>query len=322
MANYLVTGFTGDDVTASLDAHMHAALVGAGSYVTALGNQLAASIIDANTIRLADGALFFQGLFACIPTGQTADVALKSGSQGQNRLDLIGFQYTKDVTTGQESGTFVAIDGTPVAGTPTEPTYPTGDCLSGAVTAFMPLYRVRLTGITVEAVTRHGQWTALKPVSQSGQAYDTLTARIDQAQRTITQLQTSLASATAQLGQVQQRYAEVVIVPGDHISISDEYCAGGVTGSGKNLYFFVPLSRTLVGVSSATLSNPNVAKITARKSDGGYIAEGKTVSAIGEVSCKVCENGVAVSVKSAEALGAGNNTPATVSIDTFSFTFA
>lgn len=70
MANYLVTGFTGQDVTASLDAHMHAALVGAGSYVTALGSQLAASIVDANTIRLADGALFFQGCSLASPRGR------------------------------------------------------------------------------------------------------------------------------------------------------------------------------------------------------------------------------------------------------------
>ena len=162
MENYLVTGFTGQNVTASLDAHMHAALVGAGSYVTAVGNRLAASIVDANTIRLADGALFLQGLFACIPTGQYADVSITSGSQGQNRLDLIGFQYTKNVATGQETGTFVAIKGTPVTGTPQAPAYTAGDCLSGDVSAFLPLYLVRLTGLTLESVSQHPDWQQLK----------------------------------------------------------------------------------------------------------------------------------------------------------------
>lgn len=328
MANYLVTGFTGQDVTASLDAHMHAALVGAGSYVTALGSQLAASIVDANTIRLADGALFFQGLFACIPTGQTADVALESGSQGQNRLDLIGFQYTKDVTTGQEQGTFVALKGTPVAGTPTAPTYTAGDCLSGAVSAFLPLYLVRLTGITVESVARHGQWQSLTPVSQATQTTASLTKQLSQAQAAISSLQTGLTQAnqtaaalSAQLAQVQQKYAGLVIVPGDRVTINDEYCAGGVTGSGANLYFFIPLSRTLVGVTGATLSNPGTATITARKSDGGYIANEQTVSALGEVTCKVCENGVAVSIKAAASYGAVNNTPATVSLSKCTLAF-
>nr|DAO30842.1 MAG TPA: hypothetical protein [Caudoviricetes sp.] len=301
MTNYLVTGFTGQDVTASLDAHMHAALVGAGSYVTALGSQLAASIVDANTIRLADGALFFQGLFACIPTGQTADVALESGSQGQNRLDLIGFQYTKDVTTGQEQGTFVALKGTPVAGTPEAPAYTAGDCLGGAVSAFLPLYLVRLTGIAVESVTRHGQWQSLPPVSQANQ---------------------TSAALASQLTQVQQQYAGLVLVPGDSIYVRNVFCAGGVTGGGKNLYFFIPLSRTPVGVTTVTLTNPDTANVTARKVSGGYIADGKTVGTMGTVTCDIHPNGVAVSIRSETVYDVVNNTPAVVEADKFNLAFA
>lgn len=301
MTNYLVTGFTGQDVTASLDAHMHAAMVGAGSYVTALGSQLAASIVDANTIRLADGALFFQGLFACIPTGQTADVALESGSQGQNRLDLIGFQYTKDVTTGQEQGTFVALKGTPVAGTPEPPAYTAGDCLGGAVSAFLPLYLVRLTGIAVESVTRHGQWQSLTPVSQANQ---------------------TSAALASQLTQVQQQYAGLVLVPGDSIYVRSVFCAGGVTGGGKNLYFFIPLSRTPVGVTTVTLTNPDTANVTARKVSGGYIADGKTVGTMGTVTCDIHPNGVAVSIRSETVYDVVNNTPAVVEADKFNLAFA
>lgn len=301
MTNYLVTGFTGQDVTASLDAHMHAAMVGAGSYVTALGSQLAASIVDANTIRLADGALFFQGLFACIPTGQTADVELESGSQGQNRLDLIGFQYTKDVTTGQEQGTFVALKGTPVAGTPEPPAYTAGDCLSGAVSAFLPLYLVRLTGIAVESVTRHGQWQSLTPMSQANQ---------------------TSAALASQLTQVQQQYAGLVLVPGDSIYVRSVFCAGGVTGGGKNLYFFIPLSRTPVGVTTVTLTNPDTANVTARKVSGGYIADGKTVGTMGTVTCDIHPNGVAVSIRSETVYDVVNNTPAVVEADKFNLAFA
>lgn len=301
MTNYLVTGFTGQDVTASLDAHMHAAMVGAGSYVTALGSQLAASIVDANTIRLADGALFFQGLFACIPTGQTASVALESGSQGQNRLDLIGFQYTKDVTTGQEQGTFVALKGTPVAGTPEPPAYTAGDCLSGAVSAFLPLYLVRLTGIAVESVTRHGQWQSLTPMSQANQ---------------------TSAALASQLTQVQQQYAGLVLVPGDSIYVRSVFCAGGVTGGGKNLYFFIPLSRTPVGVTTVTLTNPDTANVTARKVSGGYIADGKTVGTMGTVTCDIHPNGVAVSIRSETVYDVVNNTPAVVEADKFNLAFA
>ena len=257
--------------------------------------------MDANTIRLADGALFFQGLFACIPTGQTADVALESGSQGQNRLDLIGFQYTKDVTTGQEQGTFVALKGTPVAGTPEPPAYTAGDCLSGAVSAFLPLYLVRLTGIAVESVTRHGQWQSLTPVSQANQ---------------------TSAALASQLTQVQQQYAGLVLVPGDSIYVRNVFCAGGVTGGGKNLYFFIPLSRTPVGVSTVTLTNPDTANVTARKASGGYIADGKTVGTMGTVTCDIHPNGVAVSIRSETVYDVVNNTPAVVEADKFNLAFA
>lgn len=305
MANYLVTGFTGEDVTASLDAHMHAALVGAGSYVTALGNQLAASIVDANTIRLADGALFFQGLFACVPTGQTVDVTIESGSQGQNRLDLVGFRYRKNTTTGTETGEFVSIKGTAVAGTPTAPDHTTGNCFSGAVEAFMPLYLVRLTGITLESVTRHGQWDQLSPVSLLKQEQS---EAISSLQRAVTSLQTQCAG--------------LAITPGTTLTIQSMHCSGALSGSGTSLFFFIPLSRPLVGVTSVSVTNPDVASVTARRVSGGYIAQDVKVKSLGTVSCEGSENGIAVRFRAADAYDAVNNTPVAVTIENFSLTFS
>ena len=214
---------------------------------------------------------------------------------------MIGFQYTKDVTTGQEQGTFVALKGTPVAGTPEPPAYTAGDCLSGAVSAFLPLYLVRLTGIAVESVTRHGQWQSLTPVSQANQ---------------------TSAALASQLTQVQQQYAGLVLVPGDSIYVRSVFCAGGVTGGGKNLYFFIPLSRTPVGVTTVTLTNPDTANVTARKASGGYIADGKTVGTMGTVTCDIHPNGVAVSIRSETVYDVVNNTPAVVEADKFNLAFA
>lgn len=214
---------------------------------------------------------------------------------------MIGFQYTKDVTTGQEQGTFVALKGTPVAGTPEAPAYTAGDCLGGAVSAFLPLYLVRLTGIAVESVTRHGQWQSLPPVSQANQ---------------------TSAALASQLTQVQQQYAGLVLVPGDSIYVRNVFCAGGVTGGGKNLYFFIPLSRTPVGVTTVTLTNPDTANVTARKVSGGYIADGKTVGTMGTVTCDIRPNGVAVSIRSETVYDVVNNTPAVVEADKFNLAFA
>lgn len=111
-------------------------------------------------------------------------------------------------------------------------------------------------------------------------------------------------------------------MPGDSIYVRNVFCAGGVTGGGKNLYFFIPLSRTPVGVTTVTLTNPDTANVTARKVSGGYIADGKTVGTMGTVTCDIHPNGVAVSIRSETAYDVVNNTPAVVEADKFNLAFA
>lgn len=300
MENYLVTGFTGQNVTASLDAHMHAALVGAGSYVTAVGNRLAASIVDTNTIRLADGALFLQGLFACIPTGQYADVSITSGSQGQNRLDLIGFQYTKNVATGQETGTFVAIKGTPVTGTPQAPAYTAGDCLSGDVSAFLPLYLVRLTGLTLESVSQHPDWQQLKTLYAD---------------------ETTLAALTAAVTELRADCASLRLQPGKTTTVTKMHCAGMLSGAAKTISFSVPLSRPLQSNTTITLSNPSQATMRVRHVGGGYLCQDIAAGSVGDIACSATENCININISAATAFSAANNTPLAVEISNFTFTF-
>lgn len=99
---------------------------------------------------------------------------------------------------------------------------------------------------------------------------------------------------------------------GDTVTIKRIYCAGGVTGSGSNLYFYIPLAKPLIGVSGATISNPTKATITARKVGGGYIAQDATVSSLGTPSCVPYENGVTIGIKASSAYNTTNNTPVTV----------
>lgn len=99
---------------------------------------------------------------------------------------------------------------------------------------------------------------------------------------------------------------------GDTATIKRMYCAGGVTGSGTNLYFYIPLAKPLIGVSKVTISNPTKAIITARKVGGGYIAQDATVSSLGTPSCVPYENGVTIGIKASSAYNTTNNTPVTV----------
>ena len=99
---------------------------------------------------------------------------------------------------------------------------------------------------------------------------------------------------------------------GDSVTITRMYCAGGVTGSGTNLYFYIPLAKPLIGVSAVTISNPTKAIITARKAEGGYIAQDATVSFLGTPSCVPYENGVTIAIKASSAYNTKNNTPVVV----------
>lgn len=109
--------------------------------------------------------------------------------------------------------------------------------------------------------------------------------------------------------------------PGDTMTITRMYCAGGVTGSGTNLYFYLPLARPLVGVTGATITNPSTAIITGRKIEGGYIAQDATVSSLGTPSCVPYENGVTVAIKAASAYNTKNNTPVVVTPENFVLKF-
>lgn len=99
---------------------------------------------------------------------------------------------------------------------------------------------------------------------------------------------------------------------GDTVTIERMYCAGGVTGAGTNLYFYIPLAKPLIGVSAVTISNPTKAIITARKVEGGYIAQDATVSSLGTPSCVPYEGGVTIGIKASSAYNTKNNTPVTV----------
>lgn len=102
---------------------------------------------------------------------------------------------------------------------------------------------------------------------------------------------------------------------GDTVTIERMYCAGGVTGSGTNLYFYIPLAKPLIGVSAVTISNPTKAIITARKVEGGYIAQDATVRSLGTPSCVPYEGGVTIGIKASSAYNTKNNTPVTVTTE-------
>lgn len=165
----LITGFAGTPHIGSDDiGAFQAGLVGPGDYALTTGNQLKATMSNANTIAVQSGDAVLNGRHVHLTGTTTATV--QSGTQGQKRNDIAVLRYSKNTTSGVETCQLVVIKGTPTTGTPADPAHNTGSILDGVATHDMPLYRVSLNGITVGTLVP--LFNVLKPMKDM---WDSLT---------------------------------------------------------------------------------------------------------------------------------------------------
>jgi len=162
----LMTGATGEqNIQAADDRECLAGITGLDSYVFPTGSQLKATLVDANTVTIGTGAGSFQGSrFRC---STTTTVNIQSGTQGQYRRDIIGLHFSRE-TSGREGLEFQVLTGKPAAseGAAADPAYTAGDLLKGDAEAFMPLYRVKLSGIN--AADPEPMFSVLTPLATLG----------------------------------------------------------------------------------------------------------------------------------------------------------
>ena len=162
----LMTGATGEqNIQAADDRECLAGITGLDSYVFPTGSQLKATLVDANTVTIGTGAGSLQGSrFRC---STTTTVNIQSGTQGQFRRDVIGLRFSRE-TSGRESMEFQVLTGEPAAseGAATDPAFVAGDLLKGDAEAFMPLYRVKLSGIN--ASDPEPMFSVLTPLATLG----------------------------------------------------------------------------------------------------------------------------------------------------------
>lgn len=150
----IITGYRGEPhITSAQERGENQGSYGNGSYVLNVGNKLASTIVSNNEIRISDGVISHQGCVAIIEAGTYDSVEIANGTQGMNRIDRIVARYTKNTSTNIESVDLYVIQGTPTEGTPSAPSYTTGDIQTGSTTVDMPLYNVRLTGISITSCT-------------------------------------------------------------------------------------------------------------------------------------------------------------------------
>lgn len=162
----LMTGATGEqNIQAADDRECLAGITGLDSYVFPTGSQLKATLVDANTVTIGTGAGSLQGArFRC---STTTTVKIQSGTQGQFRRDIIGLHFSRE-TSGREGLEFQVLTGKPASseGAATDPAYTAGNLLKGDAKAFMPLYRVKLSGIN--AANPEPMFSVLTPLATLG----------------------------------------------------------------------------------------------------------------------------------------------------------
>lgn len=170
----LVDGKAGVAHISSEDkAIIHQAKFSKSDVVFDWGDAFRCSMSSSNRATVGTGCASIQGLDWHITSAES--VTISNGSQGMKRNDIICAHYHRDSKTGNELVELVVLKGSPNAAAAADPTIPSGKILSGAVDAYMPLWRIPLDGITVgtpvrlftprgalwDSVTQSGEWVVV-----------------------------------------------------------------------------------------------------------------------------------------------------------------
>ena len=170
----LVDGKAGRAHISSEDkAIIHQAKFSKSDVVFDWGDVFKCTMGSANRATIGTGCASIQGLDWHITAAES--VTISNGSQGMKRNDIICAHYHRNSSgdtgdVGIESVELTVLKGTPNATTAADPTIPSGKILSGAVDAYMPLWRIPLDGITVGTpvrlfTPRAALWDSLTPVT-------------------------------------------------------------------------------------------------------------------------------------------------------------
>ena len=170
----LVDGKAGTAHISSEDkAIIHQAKFSKSDVVFEWGDAFKCSMSSSNRATVGTGCASIQGLDWHITSAES--VTISNGSQGMKRNDIICAHYNRNPKTGNELVELVVLKGSPNATAAADPKVPSGKILSGAVDAYMPLWRIPLDGITVgtpvrlftprgalwDSVTQSGEWVVV-----------------------------------------------------------------------------------------------------------------------------------------------------------------
>lgn len=164
----LVDGKAGVAHISSEDkAIIHQAKFSKSDVVFDWGDAFKCTMGSANKATIGTGCASIQGLDWHITAAES--VTISNGSQGMKRNDIICAHYHRNSYDGIENVELTVLKGSPNATAAADPTIPSGKILSGAVDAYMPLWRIPLDGITVGTpvrlfTPRWALWDSVTPI--------------------------------------------------------------------------------------------------------------------------------------------------------------
>lgn len=273
----IITGYRGTPhITSMQDRAKNQGVIGEGSYILDVGQQLAAEIVSANEIRVRDGVLSHQGCVANIAAGAYDSLEISNGTQGMLRTDLIVARYTKDAETNVEDISLVVIEGEAAASAPATPSYNEGDIQSGDSPVDMPLYKVNINGVTISSVDLIADtiWslqsigdTALPTTAQ------TISGAIAEHESDISQINGNLSPTSISRPTIYQ--SRVSIAAGGYIKVGRmvvvdiQVTAALSSYSGGSIFTGFPASSGTNSISAYVLDGSNQIPMGAHISSSG-----------------------------------------------------
>ena len=119
--------------------------------VSSIGQACKATVLSNNKVRVADGVICVGGHFARIPYGEYEDCEIANGQSGKNRNDIIVARFETTGTGGIDTYTCEVKQGTP-GDAATDPELTQDNLYNGGKVRELPLYRVKIEGISIVAV--------------------------------------------------------------------------------------------------------------------------------------------------------------------------
>ena len=144
----LINGNGNEAIYAQQDADWYAALMGGVTMITAVGEQFAYELLDANTIGVKDGVIITkEGRRLQVDTNVIDTFDIPTGAQGTTNYYIIGYHLVTDEESVQSAETFVQLmdNGTD--------TIPEGSFKEGDDDVYVSLYRVEQNDLTIGTIT-------------------------------------------------------------------------------------------------------------------------------------------------------------------------